>query len=479
MQGKELIDKLTSRGVDSRLAVLLGRLSVGDYDIDELFVNEDYAGLFKALVLNSTVGKVLMSKKHAFFETKNNKVMVGLSAEGGLYTTVVMNMPTSINSIAKLDLRETSIDVYETTEDYVKAALGYDHEVTSDETVISSRGKYRVLDDIVVMADDYTPDAIISVFGSSIGNVIYSSLIVYISNILNRHGLYTEVKYDGYNYDVVVHTSYSYDKAKAVISMLAKEFGVNNADDTALSAFLDEYGYVHIYALRDGYSGLLVVRVNIDGIELNEESVIKTATVKSSQVLYPVAIVGTTAVVLVYGTISSGALVPVAIGTVGGVQVQSSYYSGYYSSSGYYSYYSSYNTKASITVIDLDKLADTKIFQELLLTIREKLNALRTSVTAVYGDYEITLENASPLLQPIQITLERPTKLYYALVPKVGTVPDFYVDEKSTITIRKNKTKRTVKFDKPMLAKIMTINIVHHYVQRLLSEIRMQKLGYA
>ncbi len=476
MQGKELIDKLTSRGVDSRLAVLLGRLSVGDYDIDELFVNEDYAGLFKVLVLNSTVGKVLVSKRHVFFETENNKVMVGLSAEGGLYTTVVMNMPTSINLIAKLDLEGASIDVYETTEDYVKAALGYDHDVASDEIVISSKGKYRVLDDIVVMADDYTPDAIISVFGSSIGDVIYSSLTTYISDILSRHGLYTEVKYDGYNYEVVVHTSYSYDKAKAVISMLAKEFGVDSTGDVTLSAFLDEYGYVRIHAFGDGHSGLLVVRVDIDGVEPGEESAIKTTTVKSPQGLYPVAIVGTTAVVLVYGT---NALVPASIGIVGGVQVQSSYYSGYYSSSGYYSYYSSYNTKASITVIDLDKLADTKIFQELLLTIREKLSTLRTSVTAVYGDYEITLENASPLLQPIQITLERPTKLYYALVPKVGTVPDFYVDEKSTITIRKNKTKRTVKFDKPMLAKIMTINIVHHYVQRLLSEIRMQKLGYA
>ena len=475
MQGKELIDELTSRGVDSRLAVLLGRLSVGDYNVDELFVNEDYAELFKALVLNSTVEKVLVSKKHVFFETYNNKVMVGLSAEGGLYTTVVMNMPTSINSIAKLDLRGTSVDIYETTEDYVKSALGYDHEVTSDEIVISSRGKYRVLDDILVMADDYTPDAIISVFGSSIGDVIYTSFIAYISNILNRHGLYAEVKYDGYNYDVVVHTSYSYDKAKAIISMLAKEFGVNSTDDTTLSTFLDEYGYVNIHVFGDGYSGLLVVRVSIDGVEPGGESVIKSATVESSQRLYPVAIVGTTAVVLVYGVILPGAFVPVAVGTVGGVQVQSSYYSGYYSSS---SYNTSYNTKDSITVIDLDKLANTKIFQELLLTIRERLSTHRTSVTAVYGDYEITLENASPLLQPITITLERPTKLYYVLVPKVGTVPDFYVDEKSTITIRKNKTKRTVKFDKPMLAKIMTINIVHHYVQRLLSEIRMQKLGY-
>jgi hypothetical protein len=426
------------------------------------------------LVLNSTVGKVLVSKKHVFFETKNNKVMVGLSAEGGLYTTVVMSMPAPTNSIAKLDLRGTSIDIYETTEDYVKSALGYDHEVTSDEIVISSRGKYRVLDDILVMADDYTPDAIISVFGSSIGDVIYTSFIAYISNILNRHGLYTEVKYNSYNHDVVVHTSYSYDRAKAIISMLAKEFGVNNTGDTTLSAFLDEYGYVNIRVFGDNYSGLLVVIVSIDGVELDEEGAIKSATVKSPQSLYPVAIAGTTAVVLVYGVISSGAFVPVAVGTVntvGGVQVQSSYYSGYYSSS-------SYNTKTSITVIDLDKLANTKIFQELLLTIREKLSTHRTSVTAVYGDYEITLENASPLLQPIQITLERPAKLYYALVPKVGTVPDFYVDEKSTITIRKNKTKRTVKFGKPMLAKILTINIVHHYVQRLLSEIRMQKLGY-
>ena len=467
MQGKELVDGLASRGVDSRLAVLLGRLSVGDYDIDELFVNEDYAELFKALVLNSTVGKVLVSKKHAFFETKNNKVMVGLSAEGGLYTTVVMSMPASTNSIAKLDLGGASVDIYETTEDYVKSALGYDHEVASDEIVISSKGKYRVLDDILVMADDYTPDAIISVFGSSIGDVIYTSFIARISDILSRHGLYTEAEYNGYNYEVVVHTSYSYDKAKAVISMLAKEFGVDSADDVTLSAFLDEYGYVRIHAFGDGHSGLLVVGVDIDGVEPGGESAIKSATVKSPQGLYPIAIVGSAAVLLVYGAISSGVFVP-----VGSVQVQSSYYGGYYSSS-------SYNTKASITVIDLDKLANTKIFQELLLTIREKLSTLRTSVTAVYGDYEITLENASPLLQPITITLERPTKLYYALVPKVGTVPDFYVDEKSTITIRKNKTKRTVKFDKPMLAKIMTINIVHYYVQRLLSEIRMQKLGYA
>jgi hypothetical protein len=472
VQGKELVDGLASRGVDSRLAVLLGRLSVGDYDIDELFVNEDYAELFKALVLNSTVGKVLVSKKHAFFETKNNKVMVGLSTEGGLYTTVVMNMPTSTNSIAKLDLGGASVDIYETTEDYVKSALGYDHEVASDEIAISSKGKYRVLDDILVMADDYTPDAIISVFGSSIGDVIYTSFIAHISDILNRHGLYTEAEYNGYNYEVVVHTSYSYDKAKAVISMLAKEFGVDSTGDVTLSAFLDEYGYVRIHAFGDGHSGLLVVGVDIDGVEPGGESAIKTTTVKSPQGLHPIAIVGTTAVVLVYGTISSGVFVPVAVGTVGGVQVQSSYYGGYYSSS-------SYNTETSITAIDLDKLMNTKIFQELLLTIREKLSTLRTSVTAVYGDYEITLENASPLLQPIQITLERPTKLYYALVPKVGTVPDFYVDEKSTITIRKNKTKRTVKFDKPMLAKIMTINIVHHYVQRLLSEIRMQKLGYA
>jgi len=472
VQGKELVDGLASRGVDSRLAVLLGRLSVGDYDIDELFVNEDYAELFKALVLNSTVGKVLVSKKHAFFETKNNKVMVGLSAEGGLYTTVVMNMPASTNSIAKLDLGGAGVDIYETTEDYVKSALGYDHEVASDEIVISSKGKYRVLDDILVMADDYTPDAIISVFGSSIGDVIYTSFIAHISDILSRHGLYTEAEYNGYNYEVVVHTSYSYDKAKAVISMLAKEFGVDSTGDVTLSAFLDEYGYVRIRAFGDGHSGLLVVGVDIDGVEPGGESAIKAATVKSPQGLHPIAIVGTTAVVLVYGTISSGVFVPVAVGTVGGVQVQSSYYGGYYSSS-------SYNTETSITVIDLDKLMNTKIFQELLLTIREKLSTLRTSVTAVYGDYEITLENASPLLQPIQITLERPTKLYYALVPKVGTVPDFYVDEKSTITIRKNKTKRTVKFDKPMLAKIMTINIVHHYVQRLLSEIRMQKLGYA
>jgi len=467
VQGKELVDGLASRGVDSRLAVLLGRLSVGDYDIDELFVNEDYAELFKALVLNSTVGKVLVSKKHAFFETKNNKVMVGLSAEGGLYTTVVMSMPASTNSIAKLDLGGASVDIYETTEDYVKSALGYDHEVASDEIVISSKGKYRVLDDILVMADDYTPDAIISVFGSSIGDVIYTSFIARISDILSRHGLYTEAEYNGYNYEVVVHTSYSYDKAKAVISMLAKEFGVDSADDVTLSAFLDEYGYVRIHAFGDGHSGLLVVGVDIDGVEPGGESAIKSATVKSPQGLYPIAIVGSAAVLLVYGTISSGVFVP-----VGSVQVQSSYYGGYYSSG-------SYNTKASITVIDLDKLANTKIFQELLLTIREKLSTLRTSVTAVYGDYEITLENTSPLLQPITITLERPTKLYYALVPKVGTVPDFYVDEKSTITIRKNKTKRTVKFDKPMLAKIMTINIVHYYVQRLLSEIRMQKLGYA
>jgi hypothetical protein len=472
VQGKELVDGLASRGVDSRLAVLLGRLSVGDYDIDELFVNEDYAELFKALVLNSTVGKVLVSKKHAFFETKNNKVMVGLSAEGGLYTTVVMSMSASTNSIAKLDLGGASVDIYETTEDYVKSTLGYDHEVASDEIVISSKGKYRVLDDILVMADDYTPDAIISVFGSSIGDVIYTSFIAHISDILNRHGLYAEAEYNGYNYEVVVHTSYSYDKAKAVISMLAKEFGVDSTGDVTLSAFLDEYGYVRIHAFGDGHSGLLVVGVDIDGVEPGGESAIKTTTVKSPQGLHPIAIVGTTAVVLVYGTISSGVFVPVAVGTVGGVQVQSSYYGGYYSSS-------SYNTETSITAIDLDKLMNTKIFQELLLTIREKLSTLKTSVTAVYGDYEITLENASPLLQPITITLERPTKLYYALVPKVGTVPDFYVDEKSTITIRKNKTKRTVKFDKPMLAKIMTINIVHHYVQRLLSEIRMQKLGYA